>query len=253
MTTDYRNLDEYNDPGIYDCENREFGPDGPFYLALAQRLGGPVLEIGCGTGRITIPLAQQGMAITGLDITPGMLERAKRKAGSLPIRWVNADARSFRLESKYRFIFESGATFQHMLSRADQEGMLARVREHLERQGRLVLSCRMLRPESLASQESEEAWYSYTDEAGREVRVSGIASYDALTQVMTETAFRRWRDEAGQEVVRRVPLSLRYTFPQEMEALLHYNGLAVVERYGDWDSSPLGNESKSMILVCRRA
>ncbi|MBN2362694.1 class I SAM-dependent methyltransferase [candidate division WOR-3 bacterium] len=63
---------------MYDCENNSFEPDGPFYLAIAKKLGGAALELGCGTGRITIPLAQYGIDITGPDIVPGMLERAKK-------------------------------------------------------------------------------------------------------------------------------------------------------------------------------
>src|SRR5215813_7050591 len=96
------NLEKYANPDLYDLENDEFEPDGPFYLELGRRFGGPVLEIGCGTGKITIPMAQQSIDITGLDITPQMLERAKLKAGDLSIRWVQADARSFNLDQKFQ-------------------------------------------------------------------------------------------------------------------------------------------------------
>ena len=65
---DHSNLEDYEDPVLYDAQNDDFGADGSFYLALAQKVGGPMLELGCGTGRITIPLAQQGMEMTGLDL-----------------------------------------------------------------------------------------------------------------------------------------------------------------------------------------
>jgi SAM-dependent methyltransferase len=246
-------LEEYADPAIYDCENKEFEPDGPFYLALAQRLGGPVLEMGCGTGRITIPLAQHGIDITGLDVVPGMLERAKSKAGGLAVCWVEADARAFHLDNQFRFIFESGAAFQHMLERQDQEAMLARVREHLAPDGCFVVSSIFPRGRLLENVESEQEWFSYLTEQGQQVRVSGTQYYDSVRQIKLETAYRRWRDSAGQQVTRCAPLSLRYTFPQEMEALLHYNGFLVVERYGDWDQSPLSSESRSMLYVCQQA
>jgi SAM-dependent methyltransferase len=131
--TAHDNLAEYDDPAIYDQETPSFEPDGPFYLALAQRFGGPVLELGCGTGRNTIPLARRGVDITGLDLAPRMLEHARRKAPDLPITWIESDVRSFHLGGRFRFIFESGATFQHLLARPDQEAMLARVREHISR------------------------------------------------------------------------------------------------------------------------
>jgi SAM-dependent methyltransferase len=233
MAINYNNLEEYSDPAIYDCENSVFEPDGPFYLALAQRLGGSVLEIGCGTGRITIPLAQNGIHVTGLDIVPAMLERAKSKAIGLPIHWVEADARTFHLDTRFRFVFESGATFQHLLERTDQEAMLARVREHLAPDGCFALSAYLPQPGSLTTVEVEQEWFSYINELGQEVRVSGIQQYDPIRQVKTETAYRRWRDAAGHDILRCAPLSLRQVFPQEMEALLHYNGFAVVEWYGD--------------------
>ena len=62
------NHSEYDDPSSYDLENPDFEPEGPFYLALAQAAGGAVLELGCGTGRFTIPLARAGVLITGLDV-----------------------------------------------------------------------------------------------------------------------------------------------------------------------------------------
>lgn len=248
----HSNLEEYTDSAIYDWENKAFEPDGPFYLALARQLGGVALEIGCGTGRITIPLAQHGIDITGLDIVPEMPELAQRKAGDLPIHWVAADARTFHLETQFRFIFESGATFQHMLERADQEAMLARVHEHLTAEGRFVLSSVFPRPELMTTDESEQAWFSYANAQGQEVLVSGTQHYDPIRQIKTETAYRRWHDATGQEILKRAPLSLRYIFPQEMEALLHYNGFAIVEQYGDWDSSPLTDGSMSMIFVCRK-
>jgi 2-polyprenyl-3-methyl-5-hydroxy-6-metoxy-1,4-benzoquinol methylase len=78
------NLIEYADPQIYDLENSAFEPDGPFLLEIAGRAGNPVLELGCGTGRLTIPMAQAGVEITGLDVVPGMLERARGKAAICP-------------------------------------------------------------------------------------------------------------------------------------------------------------------------
>ncbi|MBI1882095.1 MAG: class I SAM-dependent methyltransferase [Chloroflexi bacterium] len=253
MLTNSTNLEEYADPIIYDLENNKFEPDGPFYLALAHRFGGPVLEIGCGTGRITLPLARHEIDITGLDIAPQMLARAKHKAQDVAVQWVETDARTFHLGRQFSFIFESGATFQHLLERADQEAMLARVREHLEPEGRFVVSALFPHADFLTNEDAEQDWFSYLNEQGQEVRVSGTQHYDPLRQIKTETAYRRWRDSEGREIVRPAPLMLRYTFPQEMEALLHYNGFTILERYGNRDFSPLTSESKHMIYVCRRS
>ena len=246
------NLEEYADPEIYDLENQAFEPDGSFFLAFAKRLDGPVLELGCGTGRVTIPLAQNGVDMTGLDVVPAMIERAKQKAGGLPIQWIVDDARFFRLERSFRLIFETGSVFQHMLTRSDQEAFLARVREHLKNDGRFITSLIFPHHNLLTFAETEKEWFTHRNRAGQEIRVSGTEYYDPVRQVKLETAYRRWKDDNGQEILKAAPLSLRYVFPQEMEALLYYNGFQVLERFGDWNLSLLIDKSRLMIFVCQK-
>jgi 2-polyprenyl-3-methyl-5-hydroxy-6-metoxy-1,4-benzoquinol methylase len=154
------NLEEYKNPKLYDLENSHYEPDGPFFLQLAQQIGDPVLEVGCGTGRITIPLAQQGIDITGLDVVPQMIERARQKAPELPIQWLHGDARPFRLERRFHLIFESGALFQHLLTRKDQEAFLARAGEHLEPDGRLVIGSIVPTADMMETDETEKAWFN---------------------------------------------------------------------------------------------
>jgi 2-polyprenyl-3-methyl-5-hydroxy-6-metoxy-1,4-benzoquinol methylase len=245
------NLDEYADPDHYDQENPAFEPDGPFYQELAQRLGGTVLELGCGTGRLTIPLARAGIAITGIDAVPAMLAHARQKAGALPIRWVEADARGLALSATFELILDTGEVLQHALTRTEHEAILAHVREHLAPQGHFVTSALLPRA-GLITDQDEHPWFDYADAQGRHVQVSGTVRYDPLGQVYHEDAIRRWREADGREVTRLAPLARRLFFPQELEALLHYNGFAVVERYGDWDGAALERESPRLIFVCAR-
>ncbi len=112
---DHNNLEEFADPVDYD--HQDSSDTGlAFYTALAQEAGSPVLEIACGTGRISIPIARLGFAVTGLDIVPGMLEQARRKSIGLPIRWVEGDARTFDLGEQFRLIFLTGNAFQAFLT-----------------------------------------------------------------------------------------------------------------------------------------
>jgi SAM-dependent methyltransferase len=244
------NLEDYLDPVLYDQENSDFEPDGPFYLALAQKLGGRVLELGCGTGRITIPMAEAGVDITGLDIVPGMLARARDKAGDLPIEWVEGDVCDFHLGRKFSVIIAPGNVFEHLLKRSQHEAMLACVREHLAPDGCFALVMRFPRPAAMQSSEGERDWFSYTDESGREVKVTGTDEYDIVRQVLHETAYRRWTGADGETVTRRARLSLRFFFPQEIQALLHYNGFRIYERYGDLNSNPMTAESRGMVMIC---
>jgi SAM-dependent methyltransferase len=246
------NLSEYADPDIYDMENQDFAPDGQFFLDYARKVRGSVLELGCGSGRVTIPLALNQVSITGLDIVPAMIEKAKQKAGDLPIQWVVDDIRFFHLNQKYQLIFETGSVFHHLLTRSDQEQYLARVREHLEDDGQFILCLIFPHPEILVSDEVEKEWMQYEGKNGQTIIVSGTDLYDPLKQVKLETAFRRWTDESGQEILKIAPLFLRYTFPQEMEMLLNYNGFDISEKFGDWDHSPLTCASRFIIYVCHK-
>ncbi len=113
-----------------------------FYSALAQEAGGPVLEIACGTGRVTIPIAQLGFPITCLDIVPGMLERARSKSVGLPSRWLEGDARTFELHEQFRLIFLTGNAFQAFVTNADQAALLQRVHAHLQDEGLFAFETR---------------------------------------------------------------------------------------------------------------
>ncbi len=248
------NLAEYVDPILFESENVDYEPMRLFYIEMARACGGDVLEIGCGTGRFSIPLAEAGIPVTGLDITPGMLARARQKSVGLPAEWVEGDGRSFELDKRFGLIFMAGGTVHHFMERTDQEGVLRCVREHLAENGRFLFEAVLPKPALIQVPEKieESEWFSYTDELGREVKVSGTDDYDPLRQVKHEVAFRRWVKN-GREMMLEAPLAIRYFFPQELETLLHYNGFEVLEKYGDWDKSPLSKDSDYMIFVCGKS
>ena len=263
---DHDNLEEFADPRRYDIEdNSDTGID--FYTALAQETGGPILEIACGTGRVSIPIARLGYPVTGLDIVPGMLELARSKSANLPTRWVEGDARALDLGEQFKLIFLTGNAFQLFLTRTDQEALLERVRTHLHDRGLFAFETRNPRWANLAhtdphrhgeglfafleTRTEEEQGQTYTDTEGREVHVSRTQEYDHVAQILQWTTYRRWRDR-DVEQTRITHIAVRYTFPQELEALLHYNGFAIVREYGDWNLEPLSATSPSIILVCRK-
>jgi SAM-dependent methyltransferase len=262
----------YDDPQNYDVLENDAGV--AFYTALAQETGGPVLEVACGTGRVTIPIARLGLSVTGLDIVPGMLAQARRRSAGLPVHWVEGDGRTFELDEHFRLIFLTGNAFQQFLTNADQEALLERVRAHLDGEGLFAFETRnplWASPQTRAAQEAmlerarlrgdffalletdhqEQFWQTYMDSRGREVRATFTQTYDSVAQVLHLTGYRRWRDgKAERTAVTRE--ALRYTFPQELLALLHYNGFTIVRQYGDWNLEPLSPASPSIIVVCRR-
>ncbi len=272
MLIDHDNLEEFADPRNYDMQDSS-DTGVAFYTALAHETGGPVLEIACGTGRVSIPIARLGLPVTGLDIVPGMLERARSKSAGLPVRWVESDARAFDLDEQFRLIFLTGNAFQMFLTRADQEALLERVRAHLHDEGLFAFETRNPRWRTLArangqavepthphgegqfayleTRDEAVAVQTYTDVDGHVVRVSSTQAYDHVAQILHWTAYRRWR-EGSQEQTKITRIAVRFTFPQELEALLHYNGYNVMRRYGDWNMEPLTATSPSIISVCHK-
>ncbi len=248
---DDSNQGVYADPLIYDLESGRYDPAGSILLKLAAQTGGPILELGCGTGRVTVELARLGLDMTGLELAPAMLERARQKAAGLPITWINGDARDFQLGRRYGLIFTSGAVLQHLLQPADQEAMLARVRQHLAHDGRFVVDAMFKRPEKMVDVTRPVHWYSFDDDQGRRVEVSGTDHFDHANRLWTQTIYRQWQDGQADQPVRPVKLALRYFFPEELDSLLHDNGFRVLDRFGNWQGEPFTQESQMQIYVCR--
>jgi SAM-dependent methyltransferase len=265
---DHDNLQGYADPVDYD--RRDSSDTGvAFYASLAQQTGGPVLEIACGTGRVAIPIARQGFAVTGLDVVPAMLVRArfKAEAAGLPVRWIEGDARSFDLGSeRFRLIFLTGNAFQALLTNTDQEGLLGRVRAHLHDEGLFAFETPnpRWRTSEGCEEDPETACSSTWRPARRRRRCRPLPTpkdarccewrtrtYDPVAQLLHWSSYRRWH-EGAKERTKITRTALRYTFPQELAALLHYNGFSVVRRYGDWDGEPLSAASPSIIVVCHK-
>ena len=255
---EHDNLEEFSDPANYDMEDPS-DTGFAFYAGLAQETGGPVLEIACGTGRVSIPIARRGFAVTGVDIVPGMIAQARRKSAGPSTRWIVGDARTFDLGEQFRLIFLTGNAFQAFLTNADQESLLQRVHAHLHDEGLFAFETRnplfshSQTPEGLfvplETKEEEEDWPSFIDTSGREVGVSRTCVYDHVAQILHWTTYRRWTEgEVEQTKVTRI--ALRYTFPQELAALLTYNGFSIVQQYGDWNLEPLSADSPSIISVC---
>jgi len=249
----YENLEEFADPLNYDIEEGErSSPRIAFYCDLARTIGGPALEIACGSGLVTIPIAARGLDVTGVDLARPMLEHARKKAEAqgLSIRWVEADARSFDLGGRYRFIFITGNAFQAFLRREDQEALLASVNRHLLPGGTFAFETRNPSGHDLTDQSKEEFDQSYISVEGYRVSVSSLQVYDPVAQIIYWTSYRRWND-GERDHQKETHIACRFTHPQELEALLHYNGFQIVQQYGSWNKEPLSASSPSIYSVCK--
>ena len=128
---------------FYDLEHRDFGDDLPMYLEWARRVGSPILDVGCGTGRVTLALAQAGFEVTGIDESSEMLARAHQRILSDPtamskVRLLAVPAQQFRAENRYHLAILSLNTFAHFLTQAQQLETLNNLRRHLVPGGVLI-------------------------------------------------------------------------------------------------------------------
>ena len=247
------NLEEFADPPNYDIEEGERSAARiAFYCELAGRIGSPVLEIACGSGLVTLPIAAAGLEVTGLDLARPMLEDARTKAERqvLKVHWVEADARSFDLGRKFQFILLTGNSFQAFLRREDQQALLALVKRHLAPDGIFAFETRNPSGHDLATHSEEEFDQSYISVEGLQVAVSFTQKYDPLKQVMYWTSYRRWKNGTRNQQ-KETHIACRFTYPQELEALLHYNGFQIIEQYGDWEKAPLSTSGPSIISICK--
>ncbi len=156
----HSNLEDFRDPEAYDAEN-DLGPEGAFFLELASAQGGPVLDVACGTGRLSIPIAQSGIEVVGVDLCAPMLARAREKSGGLPVEYIEADCRSFDLGRRFAFALMTGHAFQGMLTEDDQWTLLRVVHRHLVADGRFAFETRNPGAASLTTHGKREPWCRY--------------------------------------------------------------------------------------------
>lgn len=244
----------YWDGGHYDAFNAPYEDDLPFYLAECRRARGPVLELACGTGRLTLPLKKAGVDITGLDLAAPMLARARRKAAEagLEIPFVRGNAANFRLKRKFKLVFMAFNSLQHLGRAAELEGLFASVRRCLRPGGRFIFDVFNPDPRYLMRDPDELLPVAYYDdpEGGGKVLVNEQYNYDKAAQVSRITWHYR-REKDGSTSSRA--LNLRCFFPEELLALARHNGFRVEKRYGDFRRGRFRPDSGKQVLVCATA
>ncbi len=246
-------FEEFKDPETYDLVCDAFADDYPFIEQWAKTTGGPMLDLACGTGRMAIHMALKGYQVTGVDIMPEMIAKAKQKTADreASVEYVVSDARDFHLNKQFPLVFMLMNAFQFLLEREDHEGMLAGVREHLQPDGYFLFETRNPNPRMLFEVRHPEG-ERYTTADGGQVTITDQAYYDPMTQIQHYTVDYQFHYADGRHEARTQHTSLRYVFPQEMESLLHYNGFRIHTVYGDWQLNPLTAASPAMIYVCQK-
>ena len=250
--------DEWAD--TYDTVYSYVLEDIPFYVQRAREAGGPVLELACGTGRVTIPIAAEGIDIVGLDFSPAMLQIAERKSRGLAesaghVSLIEADMRDFRLDQRFDLAIIPFRGFQALLTVEDQTAALARIQEHLNPGGRLVFNVFVPEPRTLV--QDHDVPYHLRDVTNPETGARHVlyqqSLYDNFAQIVHARLIAEELDLEG-TVVNKLyrDFSLRYSHRWEVFHLLESCNFEHLDLYGDFDGSEFDESSKEMIWVVRK-
>lgn len=258
-------MKDFYNAAAYDAQAEGIPGDVEFYTRLALEAHGsghPVLELACGTGRVTIPVAREGVRVVGLDRSPAMLGRAREKGAGLEnVRWVEGNMREFHLEERFGLVFIPYRSFLHLLTVEDQFSCLRCIHRHLAAGGRLALN--IFNPDIammgrwLSGQRGglHRRGDRYTHpESGNEVARWETRQYRPASQEVESTFLDEELDDHGM-VTSRIynGLRLRYVFRYEMEHLFARTGFDVESLYGDLFGAEFVDASSEMVWVARKA
>jgi len=228
------------------------GPDVPFWIDLAKSFGPKVLELACGTGRVTIPVFESGVAVDGVDFSESMLRLARKHADakSLKINFIQRDLRTLPFRDQYDLMYLPTATISHLLTRSDVEAFLSGVRRGLHSSGLLALDMHnpmriFLKSWPLDPNATERTFTHRV--TGETIRLSTTQEYFTDTQIFVVKNHYTFPDGS----TRDGDIVLRLYFPAELQNLLYYNGFDVWRIYGDYTRKEFSSESERYAVLAR--
>jgi SAM-dependent methyltransferase len=245
---------------FYDLEFAEFDDDLPLYFAFAEHSGGPILELGCGTGRLVVPLAEAGYDITGVDLSPAMLALAhgavERAGVGSHVTLIEDDIRTLAKVGGRNFglVFSAINSFLHLATQTDQLAALGAAIGQLRPGGALVLDIFPPHPDILNEYDGRLLHAgTYTDpHTGERIDKFSSTVLDSAEQRMDTTFFYDRLQADGRVARTAAPFTFRYITRYELQLLLERAGFSNVTFYGTYDLDPFTAASDRMIAVAVR-
>lgn len=247
---------------LYDVDLQEDPGDLDLYLALAARADGPILELAVGSGRVAVALASAGWSVTGVDLDPAMLARARARALAAGpgvaerVGLVEADLVGLGLPGRYRLALVALNSLLLLSDRAAQAAALRTLAEHLEPGGLAVVDIWLPDADDLARYDGRLFLeYVRTDpETGRTVVKTGSALHDAATQVVSLTTIFDETDRAGGTPLRWIRRDrIRLVGADELRGFAEAAGLTIESIGGSYDLEPIGPGATRAVLVASRS
>ncbi|MCA0151654.1 class I SAM-dependent methyltransferase [Winogradskyella vincentii] len=252
MTKNYTVGHLIYDASIYDGMNTDLS-DLQFYKRwLPKTKDALILELCCGTGRLTLPIAKEGYNITGVDFTASMLDQAKVKASNegLVIKFIEADMRYLDLQDKFDLIFIPFNSIHHLYKNEDVLNAFNAVKKHLKPKGLFILDCFNPNIQFIVDGGKElKQISSYITEDGRKVDIKEIMHYENKTQVNRI----EWHYYINGEFDSVQNLDMRMFYPQELNSYLEMSGFNILNKFGNFKEDEFNDTSDKQIFVCQLA
>ena len=202
---------------------------------------GGALELGIGTGRVALPLAERGVAVHGIDLSTAMVEQMRAKPGGDAIPVTIGDFATTRLDRRFALAYLLFNTINNLTTQDEQVACFCNVAEHLRPGGRFVIEVGVPGLQWLPPGERFQP-FSVTPEH------VGIDEYDVANQGLISHHYTRGAD--GRYEV--VSMPFRYAWPAELDLMARIAGLRRVERWSSWTREPFTSDSRQHISVWQK-
>lgn len=238
----------------YDADFADHVEDLDFYRQLARRCDGPLLELMCGSGRVLLPLAQDGHQLVGIDISPAMLNRCRQNLEQAGLAdratLVEADVGDFALDQRFELAFIALNSFMHLPDAAEQLRTLERIRAHLAPGGLLSIDLFNPDPRTLIADESVLLYDKTFQLAGGEtVQKYIVQQRDFASQTQRVSFIYDELDAEGRVRREIIPFTMRWLYRYELEHLLVRAGFRLEVVYGSYDLDPYESASPQLLVV----
>ena len=242
----------YQLPDLYDEQYLDYRDDLSFYSRLADDQGGPILELGAGTGRVTATLAKRGYEVVGLDNSEAMLERARAyvasQANGKQVSLLLDDIRTFELNRTFSLIVAPFNVFAHLYTMADQDAALNSIRRHLASDGAFALDLFIPKSESNKGIK-REPMLNRSLGVGRELFL--VQHHNPENQLLESRYYLDTTNIDGSLYRKTAILKQRYYTRFELTRALKQAGMTRTLFYGSFNREPLTHESKQMVVIAR--
>jgi SAM-dependent methyltransferase len=246
---------------LYDYDNRDnLTADIEFYKEYAKKTGSNVLELGCGTGRVALTLAEVGINVTGVDLSDSMLEMFNEKLSTTnkeladKITLVKGNMADFKLNKNFGLIIAPFRAFQALTEDGDIKGSINCITEHLTEDGLFIIN--VFRPYKVLDEswcyEETIQWERIDEKSGSKiVKKHWGDKIDTENQIIYPHYGFEITDSDGKFQRIEDHLKLKYYYADQLKDYLKMGGLTIVEEYGWYDKSSIEN-GRELIYVCKR-